>query len=96
MYANATNVTSYVGLLNYANTVSDGWFNVGILISLFIILVISTIRTSKEDSFALAGFITLLCAILMRVMDMIPDLVLIICVMVFFGTVFMLFTKDRQ
>lgn len=96
-YMNATNITGIVDLMSYANTVSGGLFSVGILISLFAIISISSIIGGmKKEGLVTAGFITLLAAILMRIINLIPDYVLIFTIVVFFGLMFMFFTSERS
>jgi hypothetical protein len=96
MVMNASNVTSFVDIAQYANTASEGWFGVGILASLFIIIASAMFMSGREkEGLATAAFITTLMAIMLRIINLIPNLVLLITIILFFVMVFFMFTSDR-
>lgn len=96
-YQNASNITNFQEMIEYANIVSDGWFCVGILLSIFTIVFIATMKEGEgENSFAVAAFVAALFAILLRIMALIPNLVLIISIIIFFVSVFMLYIKGKD
>ena len=93
---NASNVTGFQGLIEYANIASNGWFGVGILLSLFTIITISMLYAGREkEGVAVAGFITTIIAILMNVIGLLPNLVLIMTIMIFFVLVLLLYWKSE-
>ena len=58
------NVTGVFSLVQYANSVSEGWFVSLILLGLFVILFISFKGYSTERAFGASSFITMLLTIL--------------------------------
>ena len=95
-YQNASNVTNSQEIISYANVVSEGWFGVGILASLFVILSITMFMNGREkEGLATAGFITTLIAIMMWIIKLIPNLVLLITIIIFFVLVLALYLGDR-
>ena len=93
---NATNVTNFVQLINFANTSSEGWFSAGMLISLFVIVLMGSLRTDAKGALVTASFITVIAAILLRVMGLIQNFLLIITIMILFVMILVLFLSDKQ
>ena len=91
---NASNVTSVNAIMEYVNSTSNGRFSVGALISLFAIIWLSISATGniKEGGVA-ASFITMLTAMLFRIINLIPNYVLIITIIIFFFMTFLLFSN---
>ena len=95
-YMNSSNITSFQEIISYANIASEGWFGVGILASLFVILAITMFMNGKEkEGLATAGFITSLVAIMLRIINLIPNLVLLMTIIIFFAMVLALYLGDR-
>ena len=68
MHANATNITGVTGLLQYNNTVTDGYFGMFFLAALWIVsfLALSTYR--KDAAIVPATFVTwLVCALFVAI-----------------------------
>tara|TARA_Y100000310_G_scaffold126314_1_gene125144 strand:+ start:6379 stop:6684 length:306 start_codon:yes stop_codon:yes gene_type:complete len=76
-FTNITNVTDYVGLLNYVNFDLTGmWFGNLLLISIFGMLFIGFKTSFNYDTSAVIGasmFITTILSILLRIMEFVPD-----------------------
>ena len=93
---NATNITGVKTMIEYVNSASEGYFSLGILISLYTIIFLSIGATGRiKEGAASAGFITLIAAILMRLMNLIPDYVLMVAIVIFFASIFMLFIGGK-
>lgn len=90
------NMTSVMGLLNFSNTLVEGFLGTGILIAIAVISFLVTKAFSTEKSFAFSGFLTLLSAILLRFMSLISDIVLSFVVFAFVGIVIWLFVSRNQ
>jgi hypothetical protein len=79
------NMTSILDLFSHANTLTDGFLGVGILIAIAIIAFITTKAFSTEKAFGFSGFLSLLVAILLRFMGLINNTVLYITIIAFVG-----------
>jgi len=90
------NMTSIFDLFSHANTLTDGFLGVGILIVVAVVAFITTKMFSTEKSFGFAGFLSILVAILLRFMDLINDTVLYITIIAFVGILVWLYTMREQ
>lgn len=66
VYPNPENITNIMGMFEYANSVSGSVFGVGILVSLYLIIVmfLSGRGENFPDSAAVAGYITTITGII--------------------------------
>lgn len=94
-YPNASNISNYRELLEYANNVSQGWYGAGILISFFFIVFFITFFMSKEGekSFLAAAFSTSLVAIILWAGQIIPFLLVLIPVAILAIAAYIVFSK---
>jgi len=76
---NTPNITSMTELFNYANTVTNGIFGIGILISLFFIVYINLSFADNTKAFAVATWVVGLTAILLRLIEVVNDFVMYSC-----------------
>jgi len=76
----APNVTSVTSFLFYPNIVTGGWFWTMILAAIFIVLFIVGKIFTTERAFAVASFVTLLAAVILRAIDFIGDMPVFISV----------------
>ena len=67
------------GVMNAANTVSGGLFGHLILVVAFVIMVVAWRNYEPKRSFAAASFIISLFAIMLRVLQWIPDITMFTC-----------------
>lgn len=83
-YANATNISTIPGLFQYSNTVSDGVFGHGLLISLFFIVLLQLLGRFEEftDAVIVAGFFTTGTSFLLRFFNVVNDWDVWICITV--------------
>ena len=73
------NITGFVQAMDYANSVTNNAFGIGIIISFWIIsFLIFAKRGGEENAFIAANFITLVIAMLMRAMEAIGDQAVVI------------------
>ena len=80
------NVTGILGLVQTVNSeLMQGWFGTGMLLSIFVILMIAFLQGTQSagKSLAASSFICFALALLLRAVDLIPDniifVTLIIC-----------------
>ena len=71
-YPNPTNLTDIGSLLTYANTVTGNFFGVGIVVALYMIVFLNVkLRGERTpDSFVLAGYISLIPAMILFFMGL--------------------------
>ena len=71
-YPNPTNLTDIGSLLGYANTVTGNFFGVGIVVALYMIVFLNVkLRGERTpDSFVLAGYISLIPAMILFFMGL--------------------------
>ena len=73
------NVTGWSGLLVWANTVTNNWFGNLILLTIWLIIMITLMfRDEPDKAFVTASFLTTLIALLFRGLGIIGELPLII------------------
>ncbi len=91
----APNATDMIGILEYTNTVTGGWFWTLIVISVFVMsfgVLIS--RNDSKKSFAAASFFSTIFSMILFVMDLIQMNVMVITILMSFaGIMLMLFNK---
>ena len=80
----ATNMTSPAKWLTYANTASDGWFGITILIAVFVIVATHLARSFTPKAFTASALITLTVCLLLRWLQVVNGLVTGIVVVLFF------------
>lgn len=73
------NITGIVDLFVYANTVTNGIFGFGILISLFFIVYINLSFAENTKAFAVATWVVGLTAVLLRLIGIVNDLTMYTC-----------------
>jgi|26BtaG_2_1085354.scaffolds.fasta_scaffold01033_8 hypothetical protein len=87
-YANPVNLTGIVETFQYVNNVTDNYFVIMMLLSLYLIVFIYSIMRNPSDlgdhivaSAILAGFITTITAAILRVTEILTsDRILFFCV----------------
>lgn len=73
------NVTGWSGLLLWANSVTNDWFGNLILLTIWLIIMITLMfRDEPDKAFVAASFITTLLALMFRGLGIIGELPLII------------------
>lgn len=90
------NMSMGVGLLNYANTLVEGWLGTGLLIFIAIIALISTKSFSTEKSFGFTAFLIFIIGLLFRFMNLINDAVFHVTILMLVGAVVWLVTSREQ
>lgn len=76
------NTTGLVSFISWADGVVNGWFGPVILLALFMVIFLATKKEESKQAFAVAGFLTAIVAVMLRVLEIIPDRTLIISVVV--------------
>lgn len=84
-YAEPANMTGIVDIFQYANTVSGNVFGVGILVSLYLIIAIYLKNNGENlpDALMVAGLITSIVGVLIRLMELINNWHLAMIVIIF-------------
>ena len=83
------------GVLSMVQGVNDvllfGWFGVLILLAVFFISLISFIMGTQQASKALIGasFVSMVISFLLFIIDLVPSLAVLICVLLFAGSAVM-------
>jgi len=92
-FSNLTgNTTNLLGVTQYANWSADGLIGILILISLCVIVTMSLLSKGYEirRCFAAASFITMLTAFLLKMIELVPDIAVMISMLAVAGSVVML------
>jgi len=77
------NITGLIGFIQYTNTFVNGLLGVGILVIVGMVAFLTTKAYSWERALGFSGFIVLISAILLRIIGLITNAVLVICVIGF-------------
>ena len=76
-FSNPSNISSLVGLSDYVNTVTIGWFWGIMLMTFFVVLYLGfNMFYSKEDALVGSSFVGLLLAFMLKGADLVGDWVL--------------------
>lgn len=78
LYPNDYNVTSFASMLQYIDYVSAGWFGIILLITLFVVMMISLKRYENAKALAASSFICFLVSLLLRALNMVPSLAIVV------------------
>jgi len=93
--ASERNITSLVQLMSYTNELVDGWLGAIILLVIGMVAFLSTKSYSYERAFGFSAFLVVICAILLRFMDLINDAVLLVSIVALIGAILILM-KERS
>jgi|TARA_R100000501_G_C2629618_1_gene124393 hypothetical protein len=99
MAYNLTNLTtggSLLSVFQVANEVTSSWFGKMILLSVFVIALVSLMQVSdKKTAFATSSFVTFLISILLRTTGLMNDDFIIVFILVLLvGSVALLYASD--
>ena len=75
LYEPPTNVTTATDMIGWINSTTSLWLFQGIISIVFIISLITMLKNPQNTaskSFAAAAFVTMLIAVMARVMDLVP------------------------
>lgn len=97
MYAEASTVdnSSILGILTYLNTVTDGWFSIMVVLSLYAISIIGYYKATGEmaASFGVSGFFVFVVALFFWIAGFLPVYAFIISIaLAFIGLLAILFS----
>ncbi len=93
----SANLTSIEQLLPFVNTLTGGYFGTIILLMIFVITFIAGKSFSTEKALSFSGFITLISAIFLRMLNLINDGVLGFVTIAFVGIViYMIFQRQQE
>lgn len=87
---------TFVDLMSYSNTVSDGWMGIGMLMAIFIIFFTTLLGFSPLRAFSTSSFITAIIAILFAGMQIISVQVLVITIILFSAGIAVLYFMERN
>jgi len=74
------NITGFYDMFQYANTVTDGYFGILFLFSIFMVSFLSTkSRYRTEICLAFSCYLTTMLSILMRVLLLVSNQVVLVC-----------------
>jgi len=96
VYAQPLNISGIDGMFSYANSVTNNYFGMGIVISLFIIIFfhLKARDGDTSESIVASGYITSIFAVLCFFLNIISGkIMLIIIAFTAIGTLWNLFTK---
>ena len=75
LYEPPTNVTDATQMISWINSTTSQWMFQGILSAVFIVALISMLKSganTASKAFAAASFITMILSVLARVIDLVP------------------------
>ena len=76
------NVTAGMGnMTQYVNVVTEGYFGIGLLLTLWVIMFMSFRRWGDTEAFAAANFITTVLAGMLRGLNILSDMWFVIFIM---------------
>lgn len=88
------NVSSVYDMMVYASDVTEGFFGVGVLFSIWSVLFIAFRRFGDDSAFAAASFITFVFSVLFRAMMLVDDIAVVFLVIASaFGVILLMFRK---
>lgn len=90
VFPEPVNLTGIPELLTYANTVTNGWYGVAIIISLYFVVLLILINRGEFflDAMVLAGWIGILgCGISFYVLSLLSVTQFVILLVIFAGSV---------
>lgn len=93
-YPNPPNNTDLAEYVQYSNTITDGWGGTIILLLIFAVSIIVMYRVEGPKRFAFAGFFTGIFALGFRVLEIIPEQVFFVALVVLALSVFGLFVSS--
>ena len=73
VYPNPQNLTGMLGMMQYANEITENTWGIGILSAIFLIILLVSYRSEKRHSFASASYITAILAVFFRIGSLITD-----------------------
>lgn len=84
-YPDPINVTTFPAMIRYGNNVGEGILGIGILISIYFVILIYFVSRSQsvQASSTAAGFVTAMLGIFLFFMDTISEVQLFACVVSF-------------
>ena len=87
-YYNSSNGLGFEGLLNYSNTLTDGWFSSIFLLSMWIVMtyVLSKSEWKLTGIVAFSSFVTLMMAMVLKLFTTIPEQVIFILITLIAGS----------
>ncbi len=82
-----TNITDFTGIINYSNTISEGFLGVGILLMTFVITFVLGKNYSTDKALGFSGFITFLIGLLLRASGLINNTTMNILIFMIVGII---------
>jgi len=73
IYAEPINISGITGMMQYANTVSNSWFGILLLIGIYSVIMLVNLARDKHSAAAAAGYSTAVFAVLFRIIEIITD-----------------------
>lgn len=80
---------------SYANTTTDGFFGIGLLVSLYIILFMSFKSKGDMEAFLATNFIMTVVAGMFRALNLITDMPFAACLMLTVLSLFLVFRRSQ-
>ena len=96
-YQYPSNVTTFAGYGVWANSVTEGYFGLGILLMIFFVSFISLIMLrgiEPKRAFAGGSFFTMVLAIVFRVMNILSDTFMFACIILCAVSLFWIIFTD--
>lgn len=91
------NISSVIGLMDYANSITNGFLGLGILLVISVISFLVTKNYSSDKAFGFSMFITFLVALLLRFMNLITDAIFYIVIISFAGvTIYLWYSRQQE
>jgi hypothetical protein len=97
-YFNWTNVTSPLDLFTYSNTVTNSWFGMLLIATIFLLLFISFKSHETEKAFAGASFLSTIFSLLLVIMGLLgAEYSIMMIILTSISVIFLLFrTSEKQ
>jgi len=96
MHPNITNITSFPGLMEYNNTLTDGMFGLWIIIGVWMVMFMATANRPKEVSLTFASFVACVVTVLLSALGIVSGDVVVVMAIITVGAFAYLTIQSRN
>jgi len=90
------NATTFIDIMNHANTLTNDLFGIMMLGAIFLILFVAMSSRDSDTALASASFVTAILSILLAAADVIADFISIGMIFVTIGAIIMLYRGGNK
>jgi len=94
-FANASNLTGFVDIINYANVATGYIVGDTLLIGVFVVTFLALKNYPTERAFTTASFLTFLSAVMLSILGLAGEKQIILSTIAFLAATFMMYYNSR-